>query len=210
MLKHFGRFKERLVQELIRDWAGYGRPISKESLDLEYSTGHWDHFFEFDELPRNLIIAGAINHFFARPNVLDLGCGSGRLATVLQRYPISQYLGVDLSSEGVSRARALSLPSMEFIEGDFETWRPKSCFDAIIFNECIGYAKDPGATLESFVPYLSEGGLFFMSHYRFGNYRAQWRRIERTCSAVAVTSVTSSKQQVWDIKIMRPHPDSVA
>lgn len=210
MLKHIGRLKERLAQKIIRDWAGYGRPISKESLDLEYSTGHWDHFFGFDELPHNLIIAGAVNHFFSRPNVLDLGCGSGRLATVLQRYPFSQYLGVDLSSEGVSRARALSLPSMEFIEGDFETWRPNIRFDAIVFNECIGYAKDPAATLENFVPYLSEGGLFFISHFRFGNYRRQWRRMERICSVIAATTVMSFKKQVWDIKIMRSHPDSVA
>jgi SAM-dependent methyltransferase len=198
------KIKGRLAQKLIRDPAGYGRPITKEALDREYSTGHWDHFFAFDELPRNLVIAGAVHHFFPRPAVLDLGCGSGRLATVFQRYPFSRYLGVDLSSEGVARAQALHLPEMDFSEGNYETWRPEGRFEAIIFNECIGYARDPAATLAAFRPSLAAGGLFFLSHYRFGSYAAQWRRMEHVCSVVAATAVMSPEGQIWDIKILRP------
>jgi SAM-dependent methyltransferase len=204
------RLNDRIARKIFRDRAGYGRPIPKEALDLEYRMGHWDHFFAFDELPRNLVLAGVMNHLFKRPSVLDLGCGSGRLAAVFQTYPFSRYLGVDLSSEGVARARALNLPSMDFIEGDFETWRPDSCFDAIVFNECIGYARDPAATLKSFGPHLTEGGSFFLSHFRFGNYAAQWRRMERVCSLAAATAVMSPKGQVWDIKVLRPRPASNA
>ena len=200
------KIKDRIIRKLFRDPYGYGRPIGKEFLDNEYDTGHWDHFFAFDELPRNLVIAGAVNHYFERPSVLDLGCGSGRLAKVFQNYPFSRYIGVDLSTEAVARARALNLLSVSFIEGDFETWRPDVSFDAIVFNECIGYAHDPAATLAAFSPYLAEGGCFFLSHYRYGNYRAQWRRMERVCSVVAATSVMSPKGQIWDIKVLRPGP----
>jgi len=200
------RIKDRLAQKFLRDPAGYGRPIPQEALDREYRSGQWDHFFAFAELPRNLVLAGAVNHFFPRPAVLDVGCGSGRLATVLQRYPFSRYLGVDLSPEGVARARALHLPAMEFSEGNYETWRPEGRFDAIIFNECIGYARDPAATLAAFSPHLTHEGLFFLSHYRFGSYRAQWRRMERVCEVRHATAVMSAQNQVWDIKILKPRP----
>lgn len=202
----FRRIKERLLQKFLRDPAGYGRPVPKDALDREYRSGAWDHFFAFDELPRNLVLAGAINHFFpGQPAVLDVGCGSGRLATVFRHYPFSRYLGVDVSSEGVTRARALQLPRMEFVEGDYETWRPEGRFDAIVFNECIGYARDPAATLAAFAGHLRAGGRFFISHFRFGSYRAQWRRMATVCDVTHATSVMSADgRQIWDIKILQP------
>ena len=72
------RIIDRLLQKFVRDPAGYGRPVPVASLDAEYRSGHWDHFFSFDELPRNLVLAGAIHHHFPEgPAILDLGCGSG-------------------------------------------------------------------------------------------------------------------------------------
>jgi trans-aconitate methyltransferase len=198
------KIKDRVAQKFVRDPAGYGRPIPKEALDNEYRSGHWDHFFAFDELPRNLVIAGAVHHFYPRPAVLDMGCGSGRLATVFQSYPVSRYLGADLSTEGVARARALALPGTEFVEANYETWRPEGRFEAIIFNECIGYARDPAATLAAFAPHLTPDGRFFLSHYRFGSYQAQWRRMEQVCAVEAATAVLSPQGQIWDIKILRP------
>ena len=202
------KLKDRLLQKFVRDPAGYGRPVPAAALDQEYASGHWDHFFSFAELPRNLVLAGAINHFFPRePAVLDLGCGSGRLGTVFQRYPFSRYLGVDVSAEGVARAGALALPRMEFVEGNYETWRPEGAFDAIAFNECIGYARDPAATLAAFRPHLRPGGLFFLSHFRFGSYAAQWRRMATVCATVEAAAVTSADgEKTWDIKVLRPHP----
>lgn len=205
-MSSFAHLKNRLLQKFVRDPAGYGRPIAKEALDREYSSGNWDHFFGWDELPRNLVLAGAINfHFPESPDVLDLGCGNGRLATVFQRYPFARYLGVDLSTEAIARARALGLARMEFIEGNYETWRPGGKFHAISFNECIGYASDPAETLRAFSAHLAPDGLFFLSHFRFGTYAAQWRRMGTVCDTVHATAVMSADgQQVWDIRVLRP------
>jgi SAM-dependent methyltransferase len=202
------RIRDRLLQKFVRDPAGYGRPVPAAALDAEYRSGHWDHFFSFEELPRNLVLAGAIHHYFPKePAVLDVGCGSGRLATVFQRYPFSRYLGVDVSEEGVARARGHGLARMEFTVGNYETWRPDGRFDAIAFNECIGYARDPAATLAAFAAHLQPGGLFFLSHFRFGSYAAQWRRMAGVCDTVAATAVTDATgKRVWDIKVLRPRP----
>ena len=205
-MSSLSRLRDRLLRKFVRDPAGYGRPVPVAALDNEYRSGSWDHFFSFSELPRNLVLGGAINHFFPdQPAVLDLGCGSGRLATVFQRYPFSRYLGVDVSAEGVARAQGLKLPRMEFQTGNYETWRPDGAFEAIAFNECIGYAQDPAATLQAFSAHLKPGGLFFLSHFRFGSYAAQWRRMAGVCDTVEAAAVSdASGEKTWDIKILRP------
>ena len=73
-----------------------------------------------------------------------------------------------------------------------------------MFNECIGYAFDPAASLEAFAAHLKPDGLFFLSHYRFGSYAAQWGRMMTVCDLVNATAVMSSQGQIWDIKILRP------
>ncbi len=200
------RIRDRLLQKFIRDPAGYGRPVPTAALDQEYRSGNWDHFFAFSELPRNLVLAGIIHQFFPdRPAVLDLGCGSGRLATIFQRYPFSRYLGVDVAPAAIERASALALPNMQFVVGNYETWRPEGAFDAIAFNECIGYAADPAATLQEFSTRLKPGGLFFLSHFRFGSYAAQWRRMGGVCDTVEAAAVSdASGEKTWDIKVLRP------
>lgn len=198
------KLAQRLARVLWLDRAGFGRPIAASALDAEYKQGHWDHFFSRDELPRNLVLAGLIHDFYPKPRVLDVGCGSGRLASLFQVYPFERYLGLDVSAEGLARARALGLSGAEFAAGDYETWETAETFDAIAFNECIGYARDPAATLARFSRFLRPGGTFFLSHYRFGNYAAQWRRMERLCPPVYATAVMSAQGQVWDIRALRP------
>ncbi len=205
-MSSFARLKDRLLQKFVRDPAGYGRPVPAAAFDREYQSGEWDHFFSFAELPRSALLAAAIHHCFPdQPAVLDLGCGNGRFAQVLQHYPFARYLGVDLSPEAVKRARALGLPRMEFVEGDFETWRPAAAFDAIVLNESIGYAHDPAATLAAFSDHLRPDGRFFVSLYRSGSYAAQWRRVERVSDIVeAVATSDAAGEKTWDVKILKP------
>jgi SAM-dependent methyltransferase len=194
-----------LRRRFIDEPGGFGRPIDKDALDREYASGHWDHFFSYDELPRQLVLAGTLHHFHPGGSVLDLGCGSGRLAQLCQVYRFQRYLGADLSSEGIAKARALNLPGVEFLEADFESWRPSQCFDAISFNECIGYARDPAALLRDFSRHLTPAGLFFISHHRFGRSDAQWRRMETVCRTRAATAVQGARGNIWDIRVLTPH-----
>ncbi|SDS64124.1 class I SAM-dependent methyltransferase [Opitutus sp. GAS368] len=202
------RLPSRLWQKFVGDPAGLGRPAPAEVFDREYRSGSWDHFSDSTELPRYLALAGAIHHHYPeKPAVLDLGCGNGRLAEVFQPHPFSRYVGVDLSTAGLERARTLALPRVEFLLGDYETWRPAGRFDAIVFNESIGYARDPAATLAAFRAVLTPGGLFFISLFRFGHAAAQWRRLAGICATVAAAAVTdASGEKTWDIKVLRPRP----
>jgi SAM-dependent methyltransferase len=192
---------------LVRAPRGYGKPVPKDALDREYRTGSWDHFFSPDELPRNMVVLGAVIAPGPSPSVLDLGCGSGRMASLLAPYRPRRYLGVDLSSEGLARARRLGLPGFEFAEGNYETWRTQETFDAVLFNECLGYARDPAKVAAAFVPQVRPGGRMIISHFRFGNHRAVWRRLTAVLRVLDEASVTNSRGQTWDIKTLQPCPD---
>jgi len=63
---------------------------------------------------------------------------------------LARYVGVDLSSAALQRAQAFGLSGCEFVRGDFETWLPTERFDVVVFNESIGYARDPAATVRRF------------------------------------------------------------
>lgn len=187
---------------------GGGRPVPKEALDREYSSGQWDHFQSWEELPRNLLLAGVVRHQFPMPAVLDIGCGDGRLARLYQDYPFESYLGLDLSTEGLSRARALNLAKTDFVQGDFETWTTDRTFDAIVFNECIGYAVDPGALVGRLSAYLRKDGRLFISCFRFGNWEAIWRRVGTVATVEAATSIVSPEGKTWDVKVLRPSAET--
>lgn len=204
-MSYLTTLRDRLLQKFVRDPAGFGRPVPVAALDREYRSGRWDHFAEFAELPRSLILAGAIHHCFPQEAaVLDVGCGSGRLAAILRHYPLSRYLGIDLSPAGIERAAALALPGMEFRQADFETWRPDARFDAIVFNESIGYARDPAGTLKAFAAHLNPGGRLFVSLFRSGSSAAQWRRMETVAGVVEATAVSDATgAKTWDIKILQ-------
>jgi SAM-dependent methyltransferase len=197
-------FIGRLRRKFLHAPAGYGRPIPKAALDHEYSSGSWAHFRELPELARQSVVVGAVTALYPNPSILDLGCGSGRLAQLFAPHPFARYLGLDISTEGLRLARELRLARCEFLEGDFETWRPAEKFDVIMFSECIGYARDPGALTAAFAGHLAPGGMVVVSHFRFGHWLAHWRRVERRLALFDRTTVTNIKNQTWDVGLLRP------
>jgi SAM-dependent methyltransferase len=184
--------------------AGHGRPISSAAADAEYTTGAWSHFQTTPELARYLVLAGTIAELHPRATILDLGCGTGRLAQLLTPHQPRRLLGVDFSTEAVRRARELALPRCEFLTADFESWRPAEKFEVIVFNEVVGYARDPGALVAAFLPALTPGGHVLISYYRSGHWAAIWRRIERHVEPVETTTLTNARHQTWDLKVLRP------
>lgn len=188
---------------------GGGKPVPEAALDEEYRSGHWEHFFSPDEQARHEVLREMISAQGEMLSLLDLGCGSGRLAAMLEPARLRSYLGVDLSSEGLARAEKLQLPHGRFLKADFETWRPSENYNVITFNECLGYARFPARTATAFAGYLSPGGRMIISHFRWGNHEAIWRSILEEFLVVEERTVKNGKGQIWDLKALRPrHPRS--
>lgn len=203
-----GKIFRHARRRLIDGPRGLGHPVPAAAFDREYASGHWDLLFSPGELPRNAALVARCLAVAAHPAVLDIGCGSGRLAQLLTPHGLKRYLGLDLSTEGLARARALGLAGCEFTVGDFETWRPPSgeTFDVIVFNESIGYARDPGATVAAFAPFVRPGGVLLISYFRSGNYAAIWRRLAACFPTLHAETVSTDPDHVWDIRVLAPTP----
>jgi 2-polyprenyl-3-methyl-5-hydroxy-6-metoxy-1,4-benzoquinol methylase len=193
-----------LFYRIIHAPRGGGKPVPASALDEEYRSGHWDHFTGPSEQARHEILLELIYAHGDRPSLLDLGCGSGRLASMIDPGKISEHLGVDLSTEGLVRARSLNLAHAKFEQGNFETWRPSKLYDVITFNECIGYATHPAITAATFARYLTHNGILIISHFRYGNYQAVWKNLESQLVVVTAKTAHNDQGQVWDLKVLRP------
>ena len=195
------RLLHRLRYALYGHRAGLGRPVPPRALDNEYISGAWDHFFGPGELARHELLVRLIHQARPRPRLLDLGCGSGRLASLLQPAQLTAYLGVDLSIAGLDRARALNLPHGNFACHDFEEWTPApASFDVITFNECLGYAADPLATALRFADTMPADGTLLVSHFRATNHAAFWQRLGRRFDFPLQDVVTNPAGQSWDLR----------
>ena len=73
--------------------------------------------------------------------VVDLGCGPGQLtASLADRWPRAQILGLDSSPEMITQAEKLAGPRVKFQVQDLRDWRPEMPVDVIISNaRCSGF-----------------------------------------------------------------------
>ena len=184
---------------------GGGKPVPVSALNHEYTSGNWDHFTGPSEQARHEVLLELIYKYGgALPSLLDLGCGSGRLATMIDPARISEHLGVDLSEEGLKRARALGLAHVRFDSGNFETWRPAHPYNVITFNECLGYAAPPAATAAAFGRHLTPQGVLIISHFRWGNYVPVWKSLDAHFTVLEARTAANDQGQIWDLKVLRP------
>jgi SAM-dependent methyltransferase len=96
-----------------------------------------------------------------RPDVLEIGCGTGWFAEGLSGF--RSYLGLDLSPEAVAIAKQ-RLPALEFVAGDFHDWEPPPLqFDVAVLLDTVAYFRDQDLALAKVVSLLKPGGFVVLS-----------------------------------------------
>ena len=123
------------------------------------------------------------HHFFAslarrlaeniniKPNsmVLDVGCGNGISAQVLNKYFSCRVLGVDLSEKMIESGRSLcDSPEIRLLVGDGEKLAEiagEQIFDYILYNASIFIFPDVEQTLREAAGCLRPGGKIAFSFY---------------------------------------------
>jgi SAM-dependent methyltransferase len=198
---------ERAKFWLLDARAGAGRPVPRKHLDAQYRAGYWQHLDSLAELAPCMVIAGYVQHLFAAPRVLDIGCGHGRLCRILAHFGVESYLGVDLSPEAIEQARARPVEGARFEVGDLETWTPAETFDVMVFQDSIYYASQPAAQLLRYSEALTAQGVVVVSMFRYSNNAMIWRRIDRSFRTVEATRIQNEKGE-WDVRILRPRDPS--
>jgi SAM-dependent methyltransferase len=109
------------------------------------------------------------NRFGSRKlEILDVGCGQGRLSIPLARDGHS-LAGTDISGEAIRMARAYAGEegvTVDWIEGDLSSLRaahPGRLFDCILCTEVLYMAEDPVPLLQELLGFLRPGGILLLS-----------------------------------------------
>ncbi len=111
-----------------------------------------------------LIEFGQIASFLPPPplRILDLGCGTGWTSEFLAKAGYA-VLGLDISIDMVRAARRLrSLPSLNFMVGDFEHIPVTSYFDAVVSYGALHHCTHLASALRSCSQALKPNGLLIL------------------------------------------------
>jgi trans-aconitate 2-methyltransferase len=91
--------------------------------------------------------------------VVDLGCGDGALtATLLDRWPDAEVVGVDSSAEMLAAAGPRATPRLRFELAAVEEWAPPGPVDVLVSNAALQWVPDHVERLPQLVGMLAPGG----------------------------------------------------
>jgi SAM-dependent methyltransferase len=181
----------------------------KQHWDAEYAQGVWSYLKDLDELPHFSVVAGYCHHFAPGGAILEIGCGAGTLQERLCPGHYSRYVGVDVSSEAITRAAAVKRSSaVEFVEADAIAFVPQDTFDLILFNECLYYFSDPVSLVRRYEHFLEIQGYFVVSMFESQD-DSRTKKIWKALALANYTTPTSSivinqHGSSWLIKVLRP------
>ena len=180
-------------------------PVAVPQWEKEYESGKWGYLDNVEEIAHYMVIVGYVLYGSPRPVVLDMGCGHGRLAKLVQLAAFGQYVGIDLSSRAIEQANSLQIDRARFEVADGNDWEPSEQFDIIVYNESLYYLKSPIEALTKSIGWLNEGGLIVISMYRGSNVGKLWRQVDAAHQLERVdrTSVSNRKSAVWDVAAYR-------
>ena len=189
-------------------WAGRGDvPLAREEWEAQYRGGSWDFLGGVDELARYAVIASYLHHLRPGGSVLDVGCGEGVLLDHLAPFGPRRYTGIDLSEAAIRRGRERGGGNAELLVANAETYRPRpgapaQSWDAVVFNECLYYFRDPVGGALRYRGWLAEGGILVTSMFRSWRSDAIQRRLEAALPVVAKSRI-SNPNGTWTLAVFR-------
>jgi 2-polyprenyl-3-methyl-5-hydroxy-6-metoxy-1,4-benzoquinol methylase len=93
-----------------------------------------------------------------RPRILDMGCGTGWLTSILSEF--GEAVGVDLAPEAARKRH----PHIQFIAADITDWQPKlDRFDVVVSQEVIEHVQDQAGLVGLVHRLLRPGGYLILT-----------------------------------------------
>ena len=114
--------------------------------------------------------------------ILDLGCGTGRLANEISKAG-AQAVGVDIDPSMIERARA-AYPDVEFVVADAARFTCDEPFDAVFSNAAIHWVKDTHGVMATLSEILKPGGRLVVELGGKGNIAAIIRAVDQALESV--------------------------
>ncbi|TLM87750.1 trans-aconitate 2-methyltransferase [Pseudarthrobacter sp. NamE5] len=116
--------------------------------------------------------------------VVDLGCGPGNLtATLAERWPGAEVVGVDSSQEMLAKAAHLAEgnPSLRFELADIAGWKPSAETDVVVSNAALQWVPGHQDMMRSWLQDLRPGAWFALQVP--GNFNAPSHALMRDLAA---------------------------
>lgn len=140
-------------------------------------------------------------------DVLDIGCGLGVFTRSLAPYA-DRVVGIDVSGEAVSRARALSggLDNVRYEQADIETFDSDARFSLIVLADVVYYLEPPlenaARSIATRLSSLLEAGglLLLVNHYFFAidpPSRATRRIHDAVAAEPALRQIDERRRAFW-------------
>ena len=116
--------------------------MERAAWDQQHRAGMW----EFEDKSPHLI--EHVTTLAKGGDILEFGCGDGRLVDFLPDGAFATYLGSDISPATVALCQSrLGRDNVAFEPADMTTWTaPDRTFDLILLEECIYYLTPPQIT----------------------------------------------------------------
>jgi trans-aconitate 2-methyltransferase len=102
-------------------------------------------------------------HAVGPRHVVDLGCGPGNLtATLAERWPGAEVLGIDSSADMLQKAAEHSVraSNLSFAQADIAEWMPSDRTDVVVSNAALQWVPGHPALLAGWLEALRPGAWF--------------------------------------------------
>jgi len=113
-----------------------------------------------------------------RLHILDAGCGTGKLMTLLA--PLGEVVGMDASEQALQYCRERGLSRVEIV--DLNEWSPVASYDVITCIDvlCHESVRDIGAVIDQFHRGLRPGGTLILNLPAFESLRREHDQVVQT------------------------------
>ena len=189
-------------------------PSAESIPELEHRAGRWDFLHEVQEVARYGIVAAYVHHYLREGgSVLDVGCGEALLYPYLDPRRVGRYVGLDASATALARA-GVDASRADLVCALLEEYAapPERRFDAILFNEVLGFAQQPLAQIERYRYFLAEDGVLILSLYQTPREssgaraltRAIWELLDRDWTVLDETMLVNvGRDLCWRLRVAR-------
>lgn len=122
----------------------------------------WSQYLYFDRIHKGVI--GLVNVESAPGDIVDIGCGTGRLLRrIRERWPYARLIGVDPAEGMVKKARQM-MPDSTFIVSPAESIPlPDASVDLVFSTTSFHHWSDQLQGIREIRRILRSGGQFFLS-----------------------------------------------
>ena len=97
---------------------------------------------------------------FTEPRMLELGCGTGWLTSILGAF--GPATGVDFSERAINMA-SKRYPNARFVCADIQIWKPEHNFDLVVSHEVVEHLEDQAQHIRKIVGALGDEGRLILT-----------------------------------------------